>query len=118
MSKPGRNDLCSCGSGKKFKRCCESKTSARKSSRLLMIAVGGAMLAAIAAGIASFTSEPQGSVRVWDPVHGHYHNASGQQVPETIVGRRKAAPTYVLGVCGGRLLAALRTSFAVRRGRL
>jgi len=25
MNKPGRNDLCSCGSGKKFKKCCESK---------------------------------------------------------------------------------------------
>jgi hypothetical protein len=24
MQKPGRNDPCSCGSGKKFKKCCES----------------------------------------------------------------------------------------------
>ena len=23
--KVGRNDLCSCGSGKKFKKCCEAK---------------------------------------------------------------------------------------------
>ena len=29
--KPGRNDLCSCGSGKKFKKCCgvQKKLSAR-----------------------------------------------------------------------------------------
>ena len=27
MSKPGRNDPCPCGSGKKFKKCCESKMS-------------------------------------------------------------------------------------------
>ncbi|MFS8563433.1 MAG: SEC-C domain-containing protein [Rhabdochlamydiaceae bacterium] len=27
MSKPGRNDPCPCGSGKKFKKCCESKTT-------------------------------------------------------------------------------------------
>ena len=25
MKKPGRNDPCSCGSGKKFKKCCELK---------------------------------------------------------------------------------------------
>jgi hypothetical protein len=25
MKKIGRNDPCSCGSGKKFKKCCESK---------------------------------------------------------------------------------------------
>ena len=25
MSKPNRNDPCPCGSGKKFKKCCESK---------------------------------------------------------------------------------------------
>ncbi|HSN40545.1 MAG TPA: SEC-C metal-binding domain-containing protein, partial [Burkholderiales bacterium] len=27
--KPGRNDPCSCGSGKKFKHCCEGKIAAR-----------------------------------------------------------------------------------------
>ena len=25
MTKPSRNDLCSCGSGKKFKKCCAQK---------------------------------------------------------------------------------------------
>ena len=25
MKKPGRNDPCPCGSGKKFKKCCESQ---------------------------------------------------------------------------------------------
>ena len=25
MSKPGRNDLCPCGSGKKYKNCCMNK---------------------------------------------------------------------------------------------
>jgi hypothetical protein len=25
MKKTGRNDICPCGSGKKFKKCCESK---------------------------------------------------------------------------------------------
>ncbi|HET6494090.1 MAG TPA: SEC-C metal-binding domain-containing protein, partial [Thermoleophilia bacterium] len=26
-TKPGRNDLCACGSGKKFKNCCEAKVA-------------------------------------------------------------------------------------------
>lgn len=30
MSKVGRNDPCPCGSGKKYKKCCEEKLSRRK----------------------------------------------------------------------------------------
>jgi hypothetical protein len=30
MKKPGRNDLCDCGSGKKFKKCCERKLIGKK----------------------------------------------------------------------------------------
>lgn len=30
MTKIGRNDPCPCGSGKKYKKCCEAKTSSRK----------------------------------------------------------------------------------------
>ena len=82
MAKPGRNDQCPCGSGRKFKKCCESKTEGRQSSRVLMIAVGAALVAALVAGVASFTSEGTGSsVRVWSAEHGHYHNENGVQVP-------------------------------------
>jgi hypothetical protein len=81
MAKPGRNEPCPCGSGKKYKNCHESKTSSSRTSRILMIVVGMAVLAAIAAGVASLTGERATGVRVWDPVHGHYHNANGVQVP-------------------------------------
>lgn len=30
MEKAGRNDPCPCGSGKKFKKCCENKDSHKK----------------------------------------------------------------------------------------
>jgi hypothetical protein len=30
MDKVGRNDPCPCGSGKKFKKCCESKVKHKK----------------------------------------------------------------------------------------
>jgi hypothetical protein len=40
----------------------------------MLIAVGGAVLGAILAGIASFTSDTSsGPRRVWSSEHGHYH---------------------------------------------
>jgi hypothetical protein len=82
MAKPGRNDPCHCGSGKKYKKCHAISERADRSSRVLMVVVGAALLGAIAVGIASFTTERGGSgTRVWDPVHGHYHDANGIQVP-------------------------------------
>lgn len=32
MSKVGRNDPCPCGSGKKFKKCCEQKSTLQRRS--------------------------------------------------------------------------------------
>jgi hypothetical protein len=82
MAKTGRNDLCPCGSGRKFKKCCESKTSARRQSRVLMIVVGLAIVGGLAAAATSFrTTSTGGGVRVWDPAHGHYHDANGVAVP-------------------------------------
>ena len=84
MAKPGRNDLCPCGSGKKYKKCHEvqERGSARQ-GRVLMLVVGAAVAAALVAGIASFTGAggSGGGTRVWDPAHGHYHNENGVQVP-------------------------------------
>ncbi len=82
MAKTGRNEPCPCGSGKKYKNCHESKTSSSRTSEVLMVVVGAAVLAAITAGVLSFTGErDRGGVRVWDPNHGHYHDANGVQVP-------------------------------------
>ena len=82
MAKPGRNDLCDCGSGKKFKRCHGAKSDSKTlTSTVLMCVVGGAVLAALAAGVVSFTSGGGSGTRIWDPAHGHYHDANGVQVP-------------------------------------
>mgnify|MGYP006207849001 CR=1 FL=1 len=82
MAKPGRNDLCPCGSGRKYKKCCEAKTPQARSSRILLLAVAAAILAAVVAGVTSFSADRTGSsVRVWDPAHGHYHDANGVAVP-------------------------------------
>lgn len=81
MAKNRRNDLCDCGSGKKFKKCHGAQPASQVQSRLLMLAVGGAVAAAIVAGVMAFTGTSSSSVRVWDPAHGHYHNEAGVQVP-------------------------------------
>jgi hypothetical protein len=83
MAKIGRNDPCHCGSGRKFKRCCESKTDSRRSGRILMIIVGGLLAAGVVAGVSSLRGggDAGNRVRVWDPAHGHYHDATGRQVP-------------------------------------
>jgi hypothetical protein len=80
MGKAGRNDKCPCGSGQKFKKCCEQKTSSARTSRILMLVVGAAVLGALAVGLTSFTSDST-SVRTWDPAHGHFHDANGVAVP-------------------------------------
>ena len=80
--KTGRNDPCPCGSKKKFKNCCESKTDSRRQSRVLMLIVGAALVSGIAAAIVSFTGDSTGGGgRVWDPAHGHYHDVNGVAVP-------------------------------------
>jgi hypothetical protein len=81
MATTGRNDLCPCGSGRKFKKCCASKTDSARQSRLWTIVVGIAVVSALAVGVASFRGGSTGSVRVWDPAHGHYHDANGVAVP-------------------------------------
>jgi hypothetical protein len=83
MAKTGRNDLCHCGSGRKYKKCCEGKErGGAANGRMLVIVVGAAVAAALVAGVLSFTGERTArTTRVWDPVHGHYHDANGVAVP-------------------------------------
>ena len=81
MARVGRNDMCPCGSGRKFKKCCESKTPSVRQSRVLLVVVGLFVVGAIAAGVVSFRGDSGGSARVWDPAHGHYHDANGVAVP-------------------------------------
>jgi hypothetical protein len=83
MAKTGRNALCPCGSGRKYKKCCEpSERNGGTRSQVMLYAVGGAVIVALLAGIASFTGErSSGATRVWSPGHGHYHDANGVQIP-------------------------------------
>jgi hypothetical protein len=74
--KTGRNDLCPCGSGKKYKNCCLGKKSATSVSQILLgilfalIVVGG--LIALFSAFRSY--EPSsGEGRVWSEEHQHWH---------------------------------------------
>ena len=78
MPRPGRNAPCPCGSGKKFKQCCASKKD-RVSPALIAVLVAGAVLAIIV--IVVNTRRSTNSGMVWSPEHGHYHNASGGEIP-------------------------------------
>jgi hypothetical protein len=47
-----------------------------------MLVIGVSVVAAIAVAVSSFTGERgAASARVWDPAHGHYHDANGVHVP-------------------------------------
>jgi hypothetical protein len=75
-AKLGRNDLCACGSGKKFKNCCATKTESSRTSKVLIAVVAAAVLGGIAAGVLRFresSSTAPGPGLVWSPEHGHYH---------------------------------------------
>ena len=76
MAHTGRNDTCPCGSGKKYKKCCELKQQNGRGNKVLLVVVGLLMAAGVVAGITAFTAE-RGHVGrtqgVWSPEHGHYH---------------------------------------------
>lgn len=72
--KIGRNDACACGSGKKFKKCCELKQQRSRGTMLMFLLIGALVVAGMAAAVSTLTSDhtakPAG---VWSPEHGHYH---------------------------------------------
>ena len=78
MPRTGRNERCPCGSGKKFKQCCESKKGGVPSG-VIALAIVGAIIAAIIVVVSNARSTSAG--RVWSVEHGHYHDASGRELP-------------------------------------
>ena len=80
MKKPekvGRNDPCPCGSGQKFKRCCESKERKMGSAgRATLVALLCAVIGAIVLGLTTSLRGPEnsGPNRVWSVEHGHWHD--------------------------------------------
>jgi len=74
--KVGRNDLCSCGSGKKFKKCCEAKVGRSRGATLMAVLVGAILVGGVIAVVANFTTDVDHTAKssgVWSAEHGHYH---------------------------------------------
>jgi hypothetical protein len=75
--KAGRNDLCPCGSKKKFKKCCAAKQERRnRISTALVVLVAGVVLGAIAFGVMAMSEDSSSSPiagKTWSPEHNHWH---------------------------------------------
>lgn len=76
-AKPERNDPCHCGSGKKYKNCCQGKDDSHLSSRLGMFGIVAAVILGLwFLGMAlSGGGGPQDCSpgTVWSDDHQHCH---------------------------------------------
>jgi len=82
QSKIGRNDPCSCGSGKKYKHCCALKSEQRAKLQdsifkgVFMIVGPLVLLIGIAVAVGSLRGggvDDTGLQRVWSSEHSHWH---------------------------------------------
>ena len=75
----GRNDPCPCGSGLKYKQCCEGKVTWRENPVVLGAGVLLLLLIGIIMASMVFTDLGGGSTpdcpagQVWSEAHGHCH---------------------------------------------
>ncbi len=74
--KVGRNEPCPCGSGEKYKRCCEGKAAkqADRRSRLVLWVMGALALIGIVGIASSIVANRAPEGRVWSAEHGHFHD--------------------------------------------
>lgn len=75
--KPERNDPCPCGSGKKYKNCCQDKENNSFKSKLGILGIVLALILGIVlVGIALSDGEGQQDCppgTVWSDAHDHCH---------------------------------------------
>jgi hypothetical protein len=84
MRKIGRNELCHCGSGKKYKNC-HQQVDGRIETQNKRFIIGGALaLVIIIISIVIYFNQPSSSTKaptnappgkVWSEEHGHWHDA-------------------------------------------
>ena len=74
----GRNEPCPCGSGRKYKKCCQGKRKTWSVGTVILAVLFGliAVVGAYALWMGITSSQPPASAsrRVWSPEHGHYHD--------------------------------------------
>ena len=75
----GRNDPCVCGSGKKYKRCCQEEgrsATATAASKTTMIVLGALVLIGLVFMVISVVGGGEGACppgQSWSAAHGHCH---------------------------------------------
>lgn len=98
----GRNEVCPCGSGKKFKSCCEGKPRASRGLLLLLVTIGALAIVGVGSFIAGSRDTktttpgavsapsrnanapqpgPAPAGKVWSTEHGHWHDAAPNAAP-------------------------------------
>jgi len=65
-AKPGRNDFCPCGSGKKYKNCCESGVSGLRNKRLSQLLLGVLLIVGLAAVSTAYVNVSGENVKTSD----------------------------------------------------
>ncbi len=77
-----RNELCPCGSGRKYKNCCAGKTPLYKrptwtGALVALFLLGGLLLTALAVLRPDRAGSPGAAPpgKVWSEEHGHWHDA-------------------------------------------
>ncbi len=74
-TRPSRNDDCPCGSGRKYKHCCEQKAGRPGTgARILLALVIAVAVFGIVLAFTARTDPASATGRVWSPEHGHYHD--------------------------------------------
>lgn len=73
--KPKRNDPCHCGSGKKYKNCCQHKDQSQLSSKLGIIGAVIAVIFGLIIVAIALSGGPQDCPdgTVWSDAHQHCH---------------------------------------------
>ncbi len=115
--KVGRNDLCPCGSGKKYKQCCDRKVAKRarlqdslgKGIFFLFGPLAIALLLAVSVSALRGPGESDEVRRVWSAAHNHWHLRApdGSEV--------EARPGIVWSAEEGRFVDADPISEATRK---
>jgi hypothetical protein len=73
--KPGRNEPCECGSGRKSKHCCDARTGLDRGRKMLLFAVAGLVATGLAIAVGSaWRKDGSTKGRVWSAEHGHWHD--------------------------------------------
>ncbi|QSE96687.1 SEC-C metal-binding domain-containing protein [Fulvivirga lutea] len=80
MNKPGRNEPCHCGSGKKYKHCHFKEDTKKNNSNKSLIIGGIIIVFIVVAALMAYLKSAQNGGRgpapdgkVWSKEHGHYH---------------------------------------------